>query len=104
METVVIDVVPGEPQESQSGLQLIRPRIWGAFHRQHSRAAAVVIHPTSNFMGHYLLAPLAKRGIAALGLNTRYLGSDVSLLLERAIQDLGAGVRAARAPRRARRA
>lgn len=44
-------------------------------------------------MSHYLLAPLAERGLASLGLNTRYLGSDVSLILERAIQDLGAGVR-----------
>lgn len=92
MELVEIDVVTGQAQESQSGLQMLRPRIWGAFHRVPSKVAAIVIHPTSNFMGHYLLAPLAARGIAALGLNTRYLGSDVSLLLERAIQDLGAGV------------
>lgn len=93
METVCIDVAPGHAQESQSGLALLHPRIWGAFHRVPSRVAAVVIHPTSNFMGHYLLAPLARRGVAALGLNTRYLGNDVSLLLERAIQDVGAGVR-----------
>ena len=26
--------------------------------------AAIVMHPTSNFMGHYLIAPLAARGIA----------------------------------------
>jgi pimeloyl-ACP methyl ester carboxylesterase len=92
MEAIVIDIAQGHAQESQSGLQLMRPRIWGAFHRQKSKVAAIVIHPTSNFMGHYLLEPLASRGIACLGLNTRYLGSDVSLLLERAIQDLGAGV------------
>jgi pimeloyl-ACP methyl ester carboxylesterase len=97
MEAIVIDVARGHAQESQSGLQLMRPRIWGAFHRQKSKVAAIVIHPTSNFMGHYLLEPLASRGIACLGLNTRYLGSDVSLLLERAIQDLGAGVRWLRA-------
>ena len=48
-------------------------------------------------MNHYLLEPVARRGIAILGLNTRYLGSDVSLLLERAIQDLGAGLRWLRA-------
>jgi pimeloyl-ACP methyl ester carboxylesterase len=97
MEAIVIDVARGQAQESQSGLQLMRPRIWGAFHRQKSKVAAIVIHPTSNFMGHYLLEPLAGRGIACLGLNTRYLGSDVALLLERAIQDLGAGVRWLRA-------
>lgn len=93
MEAILIDVAAGHAQESQSGLQLLRPRIWGAFHRAPGKVAAIVIHPTSNFMHHYLLEPLAKRGVAALGLNTRYLGSDVSLLLERAIQDLGAGVR-----------
>lgn len=97
METVMIDVPEGHAQESQSGLALLRPRIWGTFHRVRSRVAAVVIHPTSNFMGHYLLAPLAQRGLAVLGLNTRYQGSDVSLLLERAIQDLGAGVQWLRA-------
>lgn len=94
LEPVAIDVRRGDMHEAQSGLQLLQPRIWGAFRRPaHARIAAVVIHPTSNFMGHYLLEPLAARGVAALGLNTRYLGSDVALLLERAIQDLGAGVR-----------
>lgn len=93
MEAIQIDVAQGHAQESQSGLQLLRPRIWGAFHRAPGKVAAIVIHPTSNFMHHYLLQPLAARGVAALGLNTRYMGSDVSLVLERAIQDLGAGVR-----------
>lgn len=97
MEAVLIDVARGDAHESQSGLQLMRPRIWGAFHRAPGKMAAIVIHPTSNFMHHYLLEPLCKRGIAALGLNTRYLGSDVAMLLERAIQDLGAGVRWLRA-------
>ncbi len=97
-ELISIDVSAGAQAESQSGLAMLRPRIWGSFTAPPgSRVAAIVIHPTSNFMGHYLLAPLAERGIAALGLNTRYLGSDVSLLLERAIQDLGAGVRWLRA-------
>ena len=93
-EGVAIDVSPGGAHESRSGLQMLNPRIWGAFHRAHgSRVAAIVIHPTSNFMGHYLLKPLADRGISALGLNTRYVASDESLIFERAIQDLGAGVR-----------
>lgn len=92
VEAVMIEVAPGHAQESQSGLQVLRPRIWGAFHRRPGKIAALIVHPTSNFMNHYLLAPLAMRGISALGLNTRYCGSDVTLLLERAIQDLGAGV------------
>jgi pimeloyl-ACP methyl ester carboxylesterase len=95
-ETIVIDVRQGAPQESQSGLQAMRPRIWGALARpqgRQPRSACIVIHPTSNFMGHYLLDPLAERGVAAMGLNTRYMGNDSVLLLERAIQDLGAGVK-----------
>ena len=94
-ESVVIEVRAGAAQESQSGLQALNPRIWGALARPETptRVCCIVIHPTSNFMGHYLLAPLAARGVAALGLNTRYMGNDSVLLLERAIQDLGAGVK-----------
>ena len=92
-QLVEIIVKSGRAHDTQSGLQALSPRIWGAFvHPPHARVAVIVIHPTSNFMGHYLLQPLAERGVAALGLNTRYMGNDTVLLLERAIQDLGAGV------------
>jgi len=93
-ELISIDVRPGAAMESQSGLQALRPRIWGAFMRPaRAKVAAIVMHPTSNFMGHYLLGPLSERGVAVLGLNSRYLGNDTVLILERAIQDLGAGVK-----------
>ncbi|WJR77904.1 hypothetical protein [Bradyrhizobium sp. NP1] len=93
-ELVSISVRQGAMQESQSGLQMMNPRIWGVFRRPPgARCAAIVIHPTSNFHAHYLLEPLAQRGIATLGLNTRYAGNDTVLILERAIQDLGAGVK-----------
>ena len=48
-------------------------------------------------MGHYLIGPLAERGICCMGLNSRYMGNDTVLLMERAIQDLGAGVQFLRA-------
>ncbi len=98
-ELAVIDVKPGAAMESQSGLQLLRPRIYGAWMRPAGakRAAAIVMHPTSNFMGHYLIAPLAARGVACMGLNSRYAGNDTLLLMERVIQDLGAGVQFLRA-------
>lgn len=94
LQLAVIDVKPGAAMESQSGLQLLRPRIYGAWMQPPGpkRAAAIVMHPTSNFMGHYLVAPLAARGVACMGLNSRYAGNDTLLLMERAIQDLGAGV------------
>ncbi|MBK6008940.1 alpha/beta hydrolase [Ramlibacter ginsenosidimutans] len=99
LQLAVIDVKPGAAMESQSGLQLMRPRIYGAWMQPAGprRAAAIVMHPTSNFMGHYLIAPLAARGVACMGLNSRYAGNDTLLLMERVIQDLGAGVHFLRA-------
>ena len=94
LQLVVLDVPPGLPTESQSGLFLSRPRIYGSFAGPvRGRVGAVVMHPTSNMMGHYLLEPLAARGIGLLALNSRYVGNDSVLLMERVIQDLGAGVR-----------
>jgi pimeloyl-ACP methyl ester carboxylesterase len=99
LQLAVIDVKPGAALESQSGLQMLRPRIYGAFRAPPGpkKIAAIVMHPTSNFMGHYLIAPLAERGICCMGLNSRYMGNDTLLLMERAIQDLGAGVQHLRA-------
>jgi pimeloyl-ACP methyl ester carboxylesterase len=99
LQLATIDVKPGAALESQSGLQMLRPRIYGAWRRPAGapRVAAIVMHPTSNFMGHYLVEPLAERGVACLGLNSRYAGNDTLLLMERAIQDLGAGVQFLRA-------
>ena len=90
---VGIDVKPGARLESQSGLQMLRPRIWGALQEPagRRRVAAIVMHPASNFMGHYLIGPLAQRGVACMGLNSRYAGNDTLLLMERVLQDLGAG-------------
>ena len=59
-----IDVAPGAAMESQSGLQMLRPRIYGAWREPGggAKTAVIVMHPTSNFMGHYLVEPLAARG------------------------------------------
>lgn len=99
LQLAVIDVQPGAAMESQSGLQMLRPRIYGAYAQPKGRArtATIVMHPTSNFMGHYFIQPLAERGVFCMGLNSRYAGSDTTLLMERVIQDLGAGVKHVRA-------
>jgi pimeloyl-ACP methyl ester carboxylesterase len=99
LQLAVIDVKPGAAMESQSGLQMLRPRIYGAWREPAGakRAAAIVMHPASNFMGHYLIEPLAQRGVACMGLNSRYAGNDTLLLMERVLQDLGAGVQFLRA-------
>jgi len=93
-ELVVLDVVAGTVMETQSGLQMTRPRIYGALAGpRRGRIGAIIIHPTSNFMDHYLMEPFAEAGIGLLGLNTRYVGNDSVLIMERAIQDLGAGMK-----------
>jgi len=92
---VTLDVRPGSGYDSQSGLNLLAPKIFGRLADDGctKQRAFVVIHPTSNFMGHYLIEPLQRRGCAILALNTRYVANDSTLVMERAIQDLGAGVR-----------
>ena len=93
-ELVVLDVKPGGAMESQSGLMQKWPRIYCALARaQDRKAAAIVVHPTSNFMGHYPMPHLPAAGVSLLALNTRYIGNDSMLLFERVIQDLGAGVK-----------
>src|SRR5438132_708192 len=91
---VAIDVKPGGSSDSQSGLNLLKPTIYGRLAAEGcgKDVAFVVIHPSSNFFGHYLLAPLERRGRAILALNTRFAGNDVTLTMERCIQDLGAGI------------
>lgn len=91
---VAIDVRPGSAADSQSGLNLLKPTIYGRLAAEGcgKDVAFVVIHPSSNFFGHYLLAPLERRGRAILALNTRFAGNDATLTMERCIQDLGAGI------------
>lgn len=83
-----------------SGVARRSGRIWAARHRSHpkrSHTALLIVHPTSNFLGHYALAPLAKRGVDAIGLTTRYLGNDSSLLVENCLLDVGAAIGSLRA-------
>jgi len=92
---VILDVAAGVAGEVRGGVYGNRPRIYGRLVDEgcSKDVAFVVIHPTNNFHGHYLLEPMQRRGRALLALNTRYVGNDSNLLVERAIQDLGAGVR-----------
>ena len=53
----------------------------------------LINHPTSNFLGHYLLEPLARTGVAAVGMCTRYVGNDSALMLENCVLDVDAAVK-----------
>ena len=78
-----------------SGVARLAGKVWGSLHRaeNESTTVCVVVHPSSNFLGHYLLAPLAERGADAVGLTTRYIGNDSSLLMENCVLDIGAAIR-----------
>ena len=93
-----IDVRPAElgDQSPRQGVQdLVRPRIYGRLAEDGcgKDVAYLVLHPAVNFMHHYLIEPMEARGKAILGLNTRFVNNDSTLLVERVIQDIGAGVR-----------
>ena len=79
-----------------SGVVRAHGKLWATVVRPESdqrELALVLIHPTSNFMGHYAQDPLAARGIAAVGMATRYMGNDTALLMENCVLDVGAVVR-----------
>ncbi|MGB7382664.1 MAG: alpha/beta hydrolase, partial [Rhodococcus sp. (in: high G+C Gram-positive bacteria)] len=60
----------------------------------YSRDIGVVMaHPASNFLSHFLLDGFAEAGIPIMGMNTRYSANEAALIMERAAEDLGAGVR-----------
>lgn len=96
--TLAVGVKPGGFMESQSGIQRRNPRIFCrlAGSGERGRPVFVLVHPTSNFHHHYLAQPIAARGATAMLVNTRYVGNDSMLVMERAIQDLGAAIRALR--------
>ncbi|MET0133048.1 MAG: hypothetical protein ABW215_05595, partial [Kibdelosporangium sp.] len=48
--------------------------------------------PASNFLGHSALPYLAGRGVAAVGLCTRYVGNDSALVMENCVLDIGAAI------------
>jgi pimeloyl-ACP methyl ester carboxylesterase len=85
-----------ERVEIYSGVARLARTVWGSELRDHAlpRDTAVVFcHPTANFLGHYALPGMAARGFGAVGLTTRYVGNDTSLIMENCLLDIGAMVR-----------
>jgi pimeloyl-ACP methyl ester carboxylesterase len=93
-EIVTLEVRPSDIGVPVQGIQ-DKLRIYGRLSEQgcSRKVACVLMHPTVNYMNHYLIEPLRSRGCAVLALNSRYIGNDSMLLMERVIQDLGVGVR-----------
>ncbi|MCU1591347.1 MAG: Alpha/beta hydrolase family protein [Frankiales bacterium] len=78
-----------------SGVARLSGKIWAREVKiagTRPRTAVFFTHPTSNFLGHYMLEKLAATGVAAIGMCTRYVGNDSALLMENCVLDVGAVV------------
>lgn len=82
----------------QSGVARRAGVLWCTRHRaaRATDTAVVLMHPSSNFMGHYALPHLARAGVDAIGMTTRYLGNESTLLIENCVVDIGSVIRALR--------
>lgn len=81
--------------EIYSGVARLAQTVWASEVKiagTRPTTAIVLCHPTANFLGHYALPGLAARGFGAIGLTTRYIGNDTSLILENCLLDMGAMV------------
>jgi pimeloyl-ACP methyl ester carboxylesterase len=81
--------------EIYSGVARLARTVWASEVKApgfRPRTAVVLCHPTANFLGHYALPGLAARGFAGIGLTTRYVGNDTSLIMENCLLDIGAMV------------
>jgi pimeloyl-ACP methyl ester carboxylesterase len=99
-ELLEIRIPPSARLDVFSGVARLSGAIWASEVRPagpRPSTALVIVHPTANFLGHYALGALAIRGVAAVGLCTRYVGSDSSLNVENCLVDIGAAIRALRA-------
>lgn len=61
-----------------------------------ARTAVMVMHPRANFSHHYVVPGLVEAGYAVLGVNSRWLNNDATLLHEVVLLDVAAGVAALR--------
>lgn len=94
-ELLAITMPPGQRLDINSGVARLSGKIWATLWRDDARrpdTAVLIVHPSSNFLGHYALEDLAARGVAAVGLCTRYVGNDSALIMENCVLDIGAAI------------
>ncbi|WP_326544008.1 alpha/beta fold hydrolase [Pseudorhodoferax sp.] len=75
----------------QSGIARRAGLLWCTRHRAAggSDTVFVFMHPSSNFMAHYALETMAQMGVDAVGMSTRYINNESTLLLEDCVVDIG---------------
>lgn len=83
--------VDGGRLNQQSGVARRAGLLWCTRHRAAggSDTVFVFVHPSSNFMAHYALATMAEMGVDAVGMSTRYINNESTLLLEDCVVDIG---------------
>lgn len=92
---IAVPMATNGPVDIYSGVARLSGRVWAREVRPKGtspRTAVVLCHPTANFLGHYLLDDLARTGVAAVGMTTRYIGNDSALLLENCVLDVSSTV------------
>ena len=92
---IPVPMSTGGPVDINTGVARLSGRVWAREMRPKGgspRTAVVLCHPTANFLGHYLLDDLARTGVAAVGMTTRYIGNDSALLLENCVLDVSSTV------------
>jgi pimeloyl-ACP methyl ester carboxylesterase len=95
-ELLGIPMYSGAGLDVYSGVARASGKIWASRYRSTkgpADTAVVVVHPASNFLGHYMLASFADCGVDAIGLCTRYIGNDSMLLMENCVLDIAAAVK-----------
>ncbi|MFC6086906.1 alpha/beta hydrolase [Sphaerisporangium aureirubrum] len=95
-ELLPIPMTSGGRLDINSGVARLSGKIWATLWKDDRRppgTAVLIVHPASNFIGHYALEELASRGVAAAGLATRYVGNDSALIMENCVLDVGAAIR-----------
>ncbi|GAA1014145.1 alpha/beta hydrolase [Acrocarpospora pleiomorpha] len=95
-ELLPVPLTPGGRLDINSGVARLSGKIWATLWKDDRRpagTAVLIVHPSSNFLGHYALEELASRGVAAVGLATRYAGNDSALIMENCVLDVGAAIR-----------
>jgi pimeloyl-ACP methyl ester carboxylesterase len=93
--TLAIPYTPSATVDIYSGVARLSGRLWAMLWRaepEQRDTVVLIVHPTSNFLGHYALAPLAELGVDAVGLTTRYIGNDSALTMENCVLDVGAAI------------
>jgi hypothetical protein len=66
------------------------------YHRGGEDTVVCLMHPRANFSRHYAVPALVEAGFAVLCENSRWLNNDATLVHERVLLDVAAGLAAAR--------